>query len=493
MNNVVDELEAPAGLSRESVGYASARRTQRQRVPVVMVSSHLLLDIIMAAVAFALAYYTRANTDFAGIFVAEFRATYIVIFALLTVTLIAVFWANGLYTPIRGRSTMDQLYKIVAGVSESVIISLAIGSFIMADQFIYSRQILITYWVMAIILIGGARGLHGVSVRGLRKRGLAQQRILIVGAGQTGRIVRERVGSAPSLGYKVVAFVDDSATGEIDGIPVRGKISDVADVLRHYRIDEVIIALSGAHSRDVMDIINRCDEESVSIKVCPDAFQIMTNNSMSISEMGGLPLISVKDMTLQGWKRAVKRVVDVCLSAGTLIILSPVMMMVALIIKISSPGPAFYAQERVGLDGETINVLKFRSMKVDAEAQTGAVWAHKDDPRRTKIGSFIRRFSIDELPQFINVLLGEMSIVGPRPERPEFVQQFRQVIPSYMRRHREKAGLTGWAQVNGLRGDTSIEERTRYDLYYIENWSLWFDFKIMAMTLLEVFRGRNAY
>jgi len=185
--------------------------------------------------------------------------------------------------------------------------------------------------------------------------------------------------------------------------------------------------------------------------------------------------------------------VDLIGSAVGLVVLSPLMMLVAALVKLDSRGPVFYVQERMGLDANPFGVIKFRSMRTDAEAETGPVWATEDDPRRTRLGTFIRRFSIDEWPQFINVFLGEMSLVGPRPERPVFVEQFRQSIPRYMDRHREKAGLTGWAQVNGLRGDTSITERTKYDLWYIENWSLLLDFKIILRTIINTFTSKNAY
>jgi exopolysaccharide biosynthesis polyprenyl glycosylphosphotransferase len=201
----------------------------------------------------------------------------------------------------------------------------------------------------------------------------------------------------------------------------------------------------------------------------------------------------MRDVALRGWRLTVKRVIDMVGSAMTLVILSPVMMLLAVLIKLDSEGPVFFTQERMGLDGKRFMMLKFRSMRADAEAETGPVWATSDDSRRTRLGAFIRRRSIDEFPQFINVLLGDMSLVGPRPERPVFVEQFRQSIPRYMDRHREKAGITGWAQINGLRGDTSIIERTKYDLWYIENWSVALDVRIIIRTFLNIFTDHNAY
>jgi exopolysaccharide biosynthesis polyprenyl glycosylphosphotransferase len=229
----------------------------------------------------------------------------------------------------------------------------------------------------------------------------------------------------------------------------------------------------------------------VGIKIFPDLFQIIATE-LSIGDLGGLPLLTVRDVALRGWKLTLKRGVDLLGSTVGLIVLSPVLMLIAVIIKLDSPGPVFYAQERMGLDAKPFWCLKFRSMRTDAEKH-GPGWTTESDPRVTRLGRLIRRLSIDELPQLINVFVGEMSLVGPRPERPVYVNQFRRSIPRYMDRHREKAGMTGWAQVNGLRGDTSIAERTKYDLWYIENWSLWLDFKIMLRTVFGIFGDRHAY
>jgi exopolysaccharide biosynthesis polyprenyl glycosylphosphotransferase len=229
----------------------------------------------------------------------------------------------------------------------------------------------------------------------------------------------------------------------------------------------------------------------VTIKVFPDVFQIMASQ-VSIGELGGLPLLTVRDIGLRGWRRVAKRTMDIVGAACGLILISPLMMLMALLVKLDSRGPAFYAQERMGLDARLFQMLKFRSMRQDAEVR-GPGWTVEDDPRVTRLGRVIRRINVDELPQLINVLLGEMSLVGPRPERPVYVSQFRRSIPRYMERHWERAGITGWAQVNGLRGDTSIAERTRYDLWYIENWSLLLDVKILIRTFFNFFKSPNAY
>jgi Undecaprenyl-phosphate glucose phosphotransferase len=294
------------------------------------------------------------------------------------------------------------------------------------------------------------------------------------------------------MGYRVQGYLSDTVPlGEVvDGAPVLGRTTDLGRVIQATRADEVIIAISGRSSNEIFDIVALAEDTLVDIKLYPDAFQLITNNEVSVGDVSGLPLLSVKNVALDNpLNRALKRGLDVAFSALVLTLCSPILLLIAVLIRIDSRGPVFFAQERVGLDGEPFPTIKFRTMRVDA-AELGN-WTTKDDPRVTRLGAFLRRYSLDELPQFMNVLRGEMSVVGPRPEQPVWVERFSQSIPRYMRRHKQKAGITGWAQVNGLRGDTSIEERTRYDLYYIENWSLLFDLRIMIKTAVAVFRGEN--
>jgi exopolysaccharide biosynthesis polyprenyl glycosylphosphotransferase len=283
-----------------------------------------------------------------------------------------------------------------------------------------------------------------------------------VGAGEVGRMILQKIRQSPGLGYNVVGFVDDrNPPSSVLGEDVLGGTDDLPRMIEAHQVDEVIIAMPEASHQEILSIIALCEREKVSIKVFPDVFQIMASE-VSIGDLNGLPLLTVRDIALRGWRLALKRFVDFIGSALALLFLSPIMMLVAILIKLDSPGPVFFAQERMGLDANSFTMLKFRSMRPNAEMNTGPVWATEDDPRRTRIGTFIRRFSIDELPQLINVFLGDMSLVGPRPERPVFVEQFKKSIPRYMDRHQEKSGMTGWAQVNGLRGDTSIIQRTKY-------------------------------
>jgi len=321
--------------------------------------------------------------------------------------------------------------------------------------------------------------------------------VLIIGTGEVGRMIVQKIQHTPGLGYRVIGFVEVSfegdapASAQVMGLPVFGVVGDLPGIIEDHGIDEVIIGLPEATHQELVGIVSQCEREKVSIRVFPDVFQIMASE-VTISDLGGLPLLTIRDVALRGWKLTLKRIVDVAFSGAFLLVAAPIMFLTALIIKLDSPGPVFFAQDRMGLDAKPFKMLKFRSMRADAE-RSGPGWTTKNDPRRTRVGAFIRKTSIDEFPQFINVLMGDMSIVGPRPEQPTYVEQFRRSIPRYMERHREKAGVTGWAQVNGLRGDTSIVERTKYDLWYIENWSLWLDFKIILRTAFRALGDKSAY
>ncbi len=405
-----------------------------------------------------------------------------------------LFWSSGLYRMQRGISRVDEAYQVFRTVSIGTIVVIALNT--LFPLLNVTTRTLVIGWLLAMLLVLALRLAHHGFVRSLRMRGVDIRRVLVVGAGDIGQLVYRQMGKAPELGYRIIGFLSDEVpTGQMvfDRMPVLGKRRRIQQVISTCRIDEVIIALSGASYTEVLDLVSQVEDESVAIKIYPDAFQLITTNDVTVGELNGLPLISIRSVPLdQRLNRVIKRVLDVAVSLGTLILLAPLLLLVAVLVRFDSPGPVFFVQERVGRDGRPFNMIKFRSMRADAEAL--GTWTRPDDDRRTRLGTFIRRFSIDELPQFINVLLGDMSVVGPRPEQPHYVAQFSEQIPRYMHRHREKAGITGWAQVNGLRGDTSIEERTRYDLYYIENWSPLFDIKIIVRTAYNAIRGAdNAY
>ena len=321
----------------------------------------------------------------------------------------------------------------------------------------------------------------------MRARGIGVVPVLVVGAGSVAELIEERIRNHPGLGYKVVGFLDDYSTGERS----LGKISDLAKICADREVEMVFIALSSGNRGRVMEVINCCLREKVPFRVVSDLFEIIT--SLRIEEIDGIPVFALKEGPLHGCNKLLKRTVDILFSLAGLVITFPLFIVIAIVVKLSSPGPVFFTQERIGQGGRIFNIYKFRSMRVGAEVETGPVWAKGNDPRRTRVGLWLRRFSLDELPQLWCVLKGDMSLIGPRPERPVFVDRFKKSIPRYVERHSVKPGITGWAQVNGLRGDTAIEKRTVYDLYYIDNWSLFFDFKMLVKTIFEFVFHKHAY
>jgi Undecaprenyl-phosphate glucose phosphotransferase len=328
----------------------------------------------------------------------------------------------------------------------------------------------------------------------LRKRGYNLKSILVIAAGELGQRVIETVESHRELGFRVVGSLTlrpGKVGSQVLGVPVLGHIKDVDRVLDAHPVDQVVIALPLEEQAAVKSLMEQLALRTVDVKVVPDLYQYITLYG-GLEEFGGLPIISLQGDPMEGWSRVAKRVFDICFSLLAIVLTAPLMLVTALAVKLTSRGPILYAQERMGMDGRTFPILKFRTMRTDAEL-AGARMASKEDSRRTPIGTFLRKYSIDELPQFFNVLVGDMSLVGPRPERPVFIEEFKRQIPRYHLRHKVKAGITGWAQINGLRGQTSIQKRIEYDLYYIENWSLLMDLKILVRTALGGFLSKNAY
>ncbi len=452
-------------------------------------------DAVVVALAFYLAYWLRKNVTPAAIAIAPFR-DYVGMLVIQVVTMLLLYFFSRLYDVKRSMPRLDEFYRIFAATSIGTVATIAFTTFLFKNSTLeldFPRVMIIYAWLLTILLVTLSRSGWVTARNWLRARGIGTDRLLIVGTGDVGRMILQKIRQMPRLGYEVVGFVDgDAETGqEIMGVPVLGNVDDIPHLIQEHEIQEVIIGRPELSHHEILAIISRCERGQVGIKIFPDLFQIIATE-LSIGDLGGLPLLTVRDIALRGWKLTLKRAVDLVGSAVGLVVLSPFLMLIAALIKLDSPGPVFYAQERMGLDAKPFWCLKFRSMRTDAEAN-GPGWTTENDPRVTRVGRFIRRFSIDELPQLINVLVGEMSLVGPRPERPVYVEQFQRSIPRYMDRHREKAGMTGWAQVNGLRGDTSIAERTKYDLWYIENWSLWLDFKIILRTFFSIFGDRHAY
>ena len=462
----------------------------KQRAAWLFATSLVIIDALMTGLAFAGGYLLRLQSEYENI--APF-GDYWGMLLIHVATIILVFFFYRLYHRQRAQSHIDEFYSIFGAASVGTIVAIAFISLVFKNELDYPRLMMVYTWLLTILLVTLGRILHTRFQWSLQSRGYNETRLFIVGAGDVGRMILQKIRQSPGLGYHVIGFVDEgNLPSTVLGAPVLGATDDIPRLIETHQLDEVIIAMPEASHQEILSIIARCEREKVTIKVFPDVFQIMASE-VSIGDLNGLPLLTVRDIALSGWRLTLKRAVDIVGSAAALILVSPIMTLVTILIRLDSPGPVFYAQERMGLDANPFMMLKFRSMKPDAEAETGPVWATEDDPRKTRIGAFIRRFSIDEFPQFINVLIGDMSLVGPRPERPVFVEQFKKSIPRYMDRHKEKAGITGWAQINGLRGDTSIIERTKYDLWYIENWSLLLDFKIMVRTILNFFNDKHAY
>ena len=453
----------------------------------------VLTDMAMTAIAFYLAYELRLVTEYRPLTsIPPFRV-YLGMALIQVLSMAIVFFFAKLYHVKRAGSRIDEFYAVFGAASVGTLLSTSVTAFVYKGNLDYPRLMVIYAWVLTIVLVMIGRLLHGSLVSRLRARGVGADRALIVGTGEAGRMLLQKVRNAPHLGYQLVGFIDNQAgLEEVEGLPVLGSFETIGQVIDEHDIDTVLIGLPEAPREQVMDAISQCERGKVEIKVLPDVFQLIASE-VSIGDLNGLPMLTVRDVALRGWRLTVKRAFDLVLGSILLVLSSPLLLLIAALVKLESPGPALFVQERVGLDGKPFPMVKFRTMRVDAEGETGPVWAKADDPRRTRLGAFLRRHSLDELPQLINVVLGEMSLVGPRPERPIFVEQFRQSIPRYMDRHREKAGMAGWAQVNGLRGDTSIEERTKYDLWYVENWSLLLDIKIIIRAIMRVFRDPNAY
>jgi exopolysaccharide biosynthesis polyprenyl glycosylphosphotransferase len=470
----------------------SNRPVLMKRAQFLFVLALLALDLVATWTSFLISHSILANNP--QVVIGPFWEFW-PLPTVYSVVLIGVFFTQRMYQRRRPVSHLDEFFKIVVYNLFSMLLTVAFLTLTLPD-FEYRRPLILIAVVINILLATLLRAIHAQVQWLAQARGVGDDRVLVIGTGEVGQMLMQKILQNRKLGYHVTGFIDSGKNvrhQKVMGVPVLGTLVDIPAVIERYVIDEVVIGLPESSHQELVGIISLCEREKVGIRVFPDVFQIMASE-VGIGDLGGLPLLTMRDVALQGWKLTLKRSMDVVLSAIALVLMSPFLLLAALLVKLDSPGPIFYIQERMGLDARPFKMIKFRSMRMDAETG-GPGWTTPDDPRRTKLGSLLRRFNIDELPQLINVLIGDMSLVGPRPERPVYVEQFRQSIPRYMDRHREKAGITGWAQVNGLRGDTSIIERTKYDLWYIENWSLALDIKIMIRTIVQWVFGtnRNAY
>ena len=419
-------------------------------------------------------------------------ARYLQAIPVLVVIMATALAVNRAYAQTRGRSFVDEAYGLIGGMFVGSILILAVMS--LYRGFSYSRLMVIYVAALSAVLLIVFRLVMRVTLSRLRRRGLGTTRALVVGSGAGAEALIHRLEMFPEYGYELIGVIDDHLRlGEdYHRVPVIGGRGDLAHMVMRHSVDEVFMALPPGDDRELLGLIDVIADTRAEIKILPGLLDIMASGVVA-DDIDGIPLVGVRRSRLVGANLVVKRVFDLVLSVLLLIPGIPLMAIIAIAIRLDSPGPAVYRQERVGKDGRAFTAYKFRSMMQDAEADTGPVFTSRADPRITKVGRFLRRTSFDEVPQVLNVLRGEMSLVGPRPERPHFVAQFEQEVAGYAQRHEVRPGITGWAQLNDLRQDTSIEQRTIYDTYYVDNWSLTFDLKILVTTFIRVFAHRNAY
>jgi Undecaprenyl-phosphate glucose phosphotransferase len=450
-------------------------------------------DVVLVALAWLLAYHLRLTSGLIPVWkgippLQEY------IFPLLYLTPIwAIVAASlGLYSPRRTFALWDEGWRLVKASSLTVVCFTA-TSYLLKEVDI-SRMVLAIFWVGATTLPLTSRAFIPHTVRQLRRKGTYLRQALVVGHESLALQVIKTIREHPEAGLTIAGIVAESPHllgRRIDGIEVLGTPREVGAILQREHIDQLILALSFQTYEVVEDVLAQVENEPVEVMLVPDLSRYRALRC-GVEDLAGIPALTVQGAPLYGWNAVLKRGLDLGVSSVALVLCAPLMAIIALLIKLSSPGPALYRQQRMGLDCRPFTLLKFRSMRIDAEPPGVPIWSMKNDERCTRLGSWLRRLSLDELPQLVNVLRGEMSLVGPRPERPEFIEQFRRGIPRYMLRHKIQAGMTGWAQIHGYRGDTSIEERLRYDLEYIQRWSLGFDVKIIVLTLVKGFLHTQA-
>lgn len=466
--------------------------TRKDRFTITFVLLKLFCDVVVIYAVFLLSFYLRF---YAGIFDVPHGVPgllpYMTFFAIGTVLIVLLFRNKGLYRGFwRGRFA-DEIVEVCKAVCFGILIMMAIS--FMYREFSFSRGLVMIALPLEIVAIALERLVMERIELALRRKNGLFTRVVIIGAGDPAVRIARGILRNKVMGYELKGFIADQAIDlSAAGIdrPWLGRIDALQRLLERGDTDEVILAEKRFTHEEIMQIILTCEKSLVSFKFVPGIFEMMTSN-VNILSIDGVSVLDLHRFPLQSiWARFIKRTFDIAGSFAGLVVFSPLFAVVGALIKLDSRGPVFFLQERCGEDGRVFNIIKFRTMIVGAENETGPVWATFGDKRRTRLGAFLRKTNIDELPQLINVFRGDMSLVGPRPERPYFVSRFKEDVPRYMSRHYVKSGMTGWAQVNGLRGDTSIEERIKYDLFYIENWSLFFDVKILFLTL---FAQKNAY
>ena len=478
----------------------------------------LALDALAIVAAFLLAYWLRfglqivAVKDLPGMVPGIELYRPVLWCALVIVPLVLA--SMGLYRVRRTNARGEAYIAVAGGISLGIIAVAGLVSLLYRPEtlralvsgenvvtiavppFSVSRYFLLFFYVNTLLAVVGARVALQAFYDHLRRTGRNLKRVLIAGTGPLARVVIDKMRLHEEFGFRIVGMLARPADGDeaepYRGVPIVGQLADALDVVRGQQIDQLYLALPLSAHEEILDLLRAVSHEIVDVKVVPDLLQYIALRA-GVEDLDGVPIVNLSRVPLDGFSAVLKRGFDLIVAAACLVLFAPLFPIVALAVKLTSEGPIFYRQLRMGLDGRPFELMKFRSMVVDAESTTGPVWADEEDSRCTPVGALLRKLSLDELPQFWNILRGDMSLVGPRPERPYFVDEFRHRIPHYMLRHRVRAGLTGWAQVHGWRGNTSLEKRIEYDLYYIENWSLALDFKILWMTVSNGMVHEHAY
>jgi exopolysaccharide biosynthesis polyprenyl glycosylphosphotransferase len=453
-----------------------------------------LTDFLAVSLAWALYYWVRVRS---GWMVASPQPDFWAPMIAIGLFWLIVFFFFGLYRSWHSQSRFDEFTLIFKSTTFGALF-LFFAIFI-DDKGIntlqHSRLMIIAYWLLVVSCVGSGRFLLHTIHRRLLAAGIGLRNTIIVGWSEKSKELFDAVERYPALGHKVVGFVPiapDEGAEAYKGIPVLESFESMPDIIDHYEVKDVLIALNSSEHDRLLNVIAACNGHAVSMKIIPDLYDIISGQART-NQIYGFPLIEIMPELMQPWEQAAKRAIDVVVACMTLLIGLPLWLLVAVAIRLDSKGPVFYAQERVGKDGKRFRIIKFRSMKADAEKTSGPVWANKRDPRVTRVGKILRKLRLDEIPQLINVLDGDMSLVGPRPERPFFVEQLSKDLPLYRRRLKVRPGVTGWAQVKH-KYDESIEDvrkKVEYDLFYIENMSLRMDFKILLNTISVVLLGKG--
>lgn len=454
---------------------------------------HLILDMLLFMLSYLEAWSLKFRSPFfEGETTMSFR-DYMLALIFIVPGYLILYMAFHLYTPKR---VMGRRYEIGELIKANVLgVLIFLTALFVFKQIDFSREMMFIFFVVNCINGIAMRMILRVALRTMRKKGFNQKHVLLIGYSRAAESFIDRVAANPQWGYLIRGVLDDHIERGTcyKGVKVIGRIDNLSVILPENRLDEIAITLGIEDYENLGKIVAACEKSGVHTKFIPDYNGIIPTKPYT-EDLLGLPVINIRYVPLTNTFNAlVKRTMDIIGSLFGIIVSSPIMLIVAILIKCTSKGPLIFKQERVGLHNKNFNMYKFRSMVVQEDNEEKKEWTTKNDPRVTKIGKFIRKTSIDELPQLFNILKGDMSLVGPRPERPYFVDKFKEEIPRYMVKHQVRPGLTGWAQVNGLRGDTSIRKRVEYDLYYIENWTIGFDIKIIFMTFFKGFVNKNAY